>query len=266
MYPSHLFDADACGVQRLLDNLSLSIQGTAVTPSVVYIGGDAAAGGWIAHGGYGTTLSLAGAGASPTYDRATPFWGSNDLACKFAGAKYFQAGTATTGDLTTEDFVIEVVLRSSNAAQYFLSKLQFAPSAQGYELYRGSSGGVFGLNLYVAGVGVVCSTSAVDDFTWCRLFFACNRDENSTNGTYYAVNLSQGGLVNPINAVNSATSTAALVIGARSSYAAVWMQADWFDGVTDQADWAAADKERHALLHGRYPVLSRGTAVPEVVS
>jgi len=48
--------------------------------------------------------------------------GTDDDSVKFNTAKYYIAGENNTGDITTEDFVIEIVFRAPAVSQFLFTK------------------------------------------------------------------------------------------------------------------------------------------------
>jgi hypothetical protein len=86
-----------------VDNLdpALTINGTTVTPTFRYKGGDANGTNW-APWGYGETLTLQ-AGTAPSYNQGSPLLGTNDDSVLFNRGGYYLASNTTFADITTED-------------------------------------------------------------------------------------------------------------------------------------------------------------------
>src|SRR3990167_1058508 len=102
------------GVHNLDPNLT--INSITVDPTLRYIGGMANGSGlWLPHK-YGETLSITGAGTAPTPNQGSPLLGPDDDSVLFNSGKYFQAGNNTFADVTTEDFVFELLFRARTGA------------------------------------------------------------------------------------------------------------------------------------------------------
>lgn len=102
-YPQDLAD----GLSQL--SLSATLNGVTVNPFIAYNGNDAGTT-WPSVGGtYGEALALVSSGADP-YKRRSPLL-SGDQALQLTGGKIYQAPTAATGQIATEDFLIEAVIK-----------------------------------------------------------------------------------------------------------------------------------------------------------
>ena len=108
---------------------ALTINGITVMPTLRYNVGDANGTNW-APWGYGETLTLQ-AGTAPTYNNGSPLLGSVDDSVKFNAGGYYQAGNNTFADITTEDFVVEVITNVGFNSTIF-SKSNEAGNRYGY--------------------------------------------------------------------------------------------------------------------------------------
>jgi hypothetical protein len=107
------FDRLVPSIDRLEDP-GLTINGLTVMPTLRYRGKDATPTTWPAWG-FGETLAIAGAGAAPTIGAGSNLLGANDAGPTFRGngtapasGKIYQ-GSASLGNVTTEDIVLEIV-------------------------------------------------------------------------------------------------------------------------------------------------------------
>jgi len=115
-----LAGAAPSGVDQL--SPSLTINGVTETPVFRYKGGDATTSAWPAWG-YGDDLAIAGAGSDPVPNAGSPGLGVIDDSIDYQGGKYHEAAAATSGDVTTEDMVIELVFEfDATADTRYISK------------------------------------------------------------------------------------------------------------------------------------------------
>jgi hypothetical protein len=274
---SKTFDIDSELFPSGANNLptQMTANGIDVMPLVRYNGGDAASGGWD-EWGYGDTLSLTGSGSDPTYNDGSPCMGTNDDSVKINDAKYFRASSSTVGDIASEDFAIELLLKVGEIGltKIFLSKRATTAGING--LIR--SVGTLRFVIQDSSSNVINPTSStLDADTWYYCLLCCNRDENSTNGCQIYINgVSSGAGTNP-STVGSLTNTNLFAIGARTdsanpsnaniAYAAIYKQSNWFQaGASGPAEWATIAAKRFQQLCGYQPNKAVGTDVPTVVT
>jgi hypothetical protein len=231
-----------------------------------YKGGDANASTW-PKWGYGSDLSIV-AGNAPTYNHGSPCLGSNDDSVKFAGSGGSYYDSAATGQIATEDFVIELFALNSQIG-YLLSTLK---SNTGYAISQ-SVGNL--VNLTVADAGAVTNIS----FTlllnrWYHIMIFANRDENSANGVKIYVNSALAASGNISNRAGSLETdnfgiggyvggTTVQTTASTIAYCAVWKRANWFAaGAASPTEWAAIAQEHFYRLYGIFPMRALGTAAP----
>ena len=176
--------------------------------------------------GYGETLDIAGAGDLPTPNSGSPLMGPMDNAILGVGAKYYEAAGALFADVTTEDIVLEVVLKMPTVvtAQSVLGKY----STTGWKLIT--------LNNYLYlwhSDGTAASPACLlAPGQWNHIIYFADRSGVTgvyVNGVYAATNtgMRSGSLTNAgklrFLAADSGATTGCL------AYAAMWKQASWLD-------------------------------------
>jgi hypothetical protein len=266
-----LFDFDE--VKPGVANLSsdLTINGSTVTASYVYYGGDATALGWSPQVG-GETLTLQ-SGTVPTYNDGSPLLGTDDDSVLFNEGGYFQASSSTTGDITTEDFVFEFIYKVRNGGTAgnlrLFSKII---SNAGYYCYETNAGSLaFLIDDNIAPVKFV--VSANNPGTWNHVMVFCNRDEASTNGCKIYVNnilkasadfsAASATLSDTVNFTIGANTNGGSPFDSNIAYLAMWKQASWHQaGASGPAEWATIAAERFARLQGTYPQFWRKGNIP----
>jgi hypothetical protein len=256
----HLFDFDRFppSVERL--PAALTINGITVLPTFRYKGGDANAVNWPAWG-YGETLTLQ-AGTAPTLNNGSPLLGQMDDSVKFNGGGNYRA-TGTTGQITTEDFVVEAMFTWAGTATLRLMDkwsatgwLLVAQATTAIEIYFNDGGGI---------AVEVISGVLVAGVTYHLIAFL----DRSGSGQIYINGVASGSPVAISGRANSLATAALFDIGADSNgtslpytsnihYLAMWQGASWLDTHL-QATIAAT---RFAQLTGMYPQQARGTALP----
>lgn len=245
----------------------LTINSITVEPSLLYYGGDATASDWPARLGYGSTLSLEGAGSNPTLNNGSPFLGSSDDSVLFNEGKYYE-GSGGVGQVTTEDFVVEMLLKKG-----FTSNARVVgtrdPFNIGWEVYQ-PSGNIVRFWIGDAGgftVATLSNTLAAG--AWYHLIAFADR-----SGSIAAYFNSAAGLAPTDISPRSGdiTSSQELLIGAfrpgilpydsNIAYFAMWKRDNWLDTHL-QATVAA---NRFYRLSGLWPQLARGTSTPSVAT
>jgi hypothetical protein len=269
----HLFrDSGPFGVDNL--DPALEINGTTVYPSVRYKGGDADAtdiDAWT----YGDNLARVAVGTPPSYNQGSPCLGDNDDSVLFKESDYYQAAAATTGDITTGDIVVELVLKANRSAGAVTvqGKLLGGAPFNGWDTYL-SATGVLSLYIDSGAADARIDSAALTNNTWYHCMFFVNRDEASANGGQCYVNaIASGAGADCSAAAASLTSTANFSLGGATNgltptavnlaYFAMWTQADWHQaGASGPTEWATIAKERFHKLVGTYSQRALGTAVP----
>lgn len=242
----------------------LVVNTTTMTPVFRYRGSDATAASWPAWG-TGSTAATTATGTDPTVGVDTPLLGP-DRAVLFNNGDGYQVAGATDGDLTTEDYAIEVVLRFSGAtSDGIVSKID-SGFTEGWAVYNSSSTVV---SLIVGDTTggqndtVTIACPALVAGAWYVLHFF---GDASGSGICYANAAAGSGAA--ISGISTMTNASKLTIGAerttaanpysdRILYAAMWKCAGCFDTHAQ----AAVAKERLQRLAGVWPRIAPGGQV-----
>lgn len=139
-------DLDAPGCLGNVDRLDthLTVDDVRFAPCAYMVAQDinVGTGEWASRHDASKILSVAGAGANPTYGNATAI---ENTAVKYAAAKYHLAGDATWGQITTGDTCWEIVFTFSSGLTGLLYSRQNTVSTLGYWIYCASSQVYFGV-------------------------------------------------------------------------------------------------------------------------
>jgi len=257
--------ASPSGVANL--DSDLTINGSTVTASYVYYGGDASASGWSPRVG-GEDLSLVPVATPPTYNDGSPLLGTDDDSVKFNGSDYFKDTSNTACQIGTEDFVLEVIWKSIREDKYIIDTV----ATNGYIVLT-SSGGTIKINLNDDDGAANITSAAVTESTWNHGICFANRDEVSVNGSQWYINGVASGSGVDISAVEKTLVSTSFSIGANIAglfpatsnlaYCAMWKKASWHQaGAAGPTEWATIAATRFAQLTGTYPQVAAGTALP----
>ena len=235
-------------------NPSLTINGTAVTPTFRYKLGDANATNLVPWG-YGATLSRVAVATPPTYNAGSPGLGANDDSCKFNDSDYYKNATAVN-QITTGDIAIELIFKFYDESSYLVSTYD---ASTGY-IVRFSSNKLILSIVDSGGSAEVDSAATLVDGVWYHAMIFVNRDEDSNNGSRIYINGVLSGAGDDLSA-RSGTLAAAqgFSLGARYdgtvscnttiAYLAAWESASWFQaGAAGPAEWATIAAARFASL------------------
>jgi hypothetical protein len=267
-----IFDKIRPGVDQL--DASLTINGTTVTPTFRYKGGDADTTDWN-YWGYGEDLTYNAGGGAVSVNQGSPLLGANDDSVLFDGNAYYNASGNSLADITTEDIVLEFVFNSGDLAATYRPVSKYVGTT-GWEYYIVTSGaGAFSIHDGTDFQQVI--HAALDANTWYHVVCFINRNEASANGSQIYVNgIASGAGVDMSTAADTITSATKLSLGSRNgvssfpsniAYCAMWKQSDWHQaGAAGPAEWATIAKERFLKLTGFYPQKASGTAVPTVMT
>lgn len=243
----------------------LTINGITEYPVLRYTAGggmvDAAA--WNPWG-YGEALPVVAAGVAPTLRAGSPGLGALDDSVLFNASDYFQAAGNAFADITTEDFVVEVVFKVNGNGFQTIASSKAAGNTPGYNVYLDNA---WKLSCAINSTGpIVVATNALNNSTW---YYAICFLDRSGGGVWYLNGLLQS--ANAISTQAGSLSTATnFTIGANSdgsnlsanniAYLAMYKRDAWLD--THLQDTIA--EQRASLYWGWRPQQVRGTAVPTV--
>ncbi len=250
--------ANPSGVAELDPNLT--INSVTETPVFRYKGGDAD-GTEITPWGYGETLDLQ-AGTVPTYNDGSPGLGAFDDSVKFNNGGYYKADNVNFGQITTEDFVIEVVFKYDAATTDAIAGTR--DTGNGWSLY---TTGQLKLAIEDAHPEIIIQSDNLIDGTWYHGIIFLDR---SGSAQWYLNGVASAGALDISGEAGTLVSGLAMCVGARGAgtlvynsnvaYVAMWKGAAWLD--THLQGTVAA--ERFAKWEGIYPQKANGTAMPSV--
>lgn len=251
-------DGNFDGVDNLDPNMT--INGVTETPVFRYKGGDAD-GTDFDYWGYGETLTIQ-SGTAPSYNQGSPLLGTNDDSVKFNAGGYYIASGTSFADITTEDIVIEAVIKISAAgSKGVFSKRDNTSPYSGYTLYVHSNYHIQlvlddGDSLLAADNG-----NEIPPNTWNHILVFADR---SGSLQWYVNGDSSGSAISMAVIDESLTSPEELVVGAARegllpydnnvAYIAMWKRNDWLDTHLQ----SSIAKERFEKLTGFYSK-GRGT-------
>ena len=265
-----LFEPDrALGVDML--GPSLTINGQTVTPMFRYKGGDADASGWNAWD-YGDNLTLVEDGTDPTYNDGSPLLGPNDDSVLFNEGDYYQGSIDFSNAPTTDDIVIECVLKIRDGGTASNLRIFSWKGTTGMEMYMANNGSS---NIFLDdGSDAVYLNIVPDTGSWVHILMFVNKDEASTSGGQTYVNGVALGVGKDFTSVgNIGSNVGKFTIGATLTgvvnhdspiaYLAGWKQSDWHQaGAAGPTEWATIAAERFHKLTGMWPSRAGGTAAP----
>jgi hypothetical protein len=257
-----LFDKDTKNGVLNLDP-TLTINSISVTPTLLYYGGDANGTNW-APRTYGETLTLQ-AGTAPSYNQGSPLVGPYDDSVKFNNGGYY-LGSAGFSDITTEDFVIELVFKAPPTGLQTITGTYTSSPNQGYQLVSGLSAGITEIYCKDAAATIKrVGSGSLAEGAWYHLIWFMDR---SGSGVCYINGVA--GSATDISALGSISSTTkTFTIGRRTDalpynsaigYLAMWKRDAWLD--THLQPTIAL--ERFNKLIGIYPQVAKGTITPTV--
>lgn len=229
---------------------AITINNIKVYPDFVYVGEFASASLWKPWG-VGEDLALTGSGTDPTVNQDAELIIPHNKAVLFSDGKHYAAGNSTFGDITTEDYVIEVVFKpaaSGSAAQRFLYK---RTGTKGWGIAT-SNTPVLTATVDGATGTVFSSTGAIGSLGTYKhcIFFA----DKSGSCAWY-VNGVQSGTPQNISGTGSLTNSSVVRLGDDGTgngmqqpvaWCAMWKRSDWLSTHLNEA----VALSRKALLLG----------------
>ncbi|MDC1299928.1 hypothetical protein N8Z24_00315 [bacterium] len=260
-------------VKSGVDNLdpNLTINGTTVTPTFRYKGGDADGTDWD-YWGYGEDLPLVSVATPPTYSDGSPGLGVSDDSVGFNESDYYKYTTDTDfGDLGTDDIVIEIVYKSHPAGNNYTMVHKKDGGSEGWQIQDRDDNK---LRLVIEDSSSNTSNlecSAVTPGAWVHAIMFIDRNDDSwgyINGA--GVNMGDpsavGDLDSAVNIAFGASNTGAAGYDSNIAYIAVWKSAaGWHaGGAPGVTEWDAIAEERFAKFSGIYPQIANGTYMPTV--
>lgn len=251
----------AFSVPSGVDNLdpSLTINGTTVTPTLRYKGGDADATDWD-HWGYGEVLPIGGSGTASIFNDGSPGLGPNDDSIKFNEGNYYQASGSSFADLTTEDLVVEIVIKrvDDGSEHRIMGKRD---GGVGWRCNQLTSGNLRVLIQDAGGyVSVATAVGSILDGAWHHIIWFLDRSGSGVAyvdgvaGTPAVISAVSGTCSNSENFTIGASSGGAAKFHSNIAYLSMWQSSSWLDTHL-QVDVAA---ERFAKFCGYFPQVYTG--------
>jgi len=241
-------------------NLSdtLTVNSTAVAPTLAYRGEDANGTTWTPVAG--PSLSIGSTGATPT-SALTPVTTSTERAQAFVTTgKVYLSATNGDGNLGTDDFVIEMLYRAGSAGQLIGNRV-----ALGWKMDQTSATAarlVFSDGTTNGTPGWTSNTGA-----WYHVLAFSDRSEGANSCSVFV----NGQLIiTTTTPTNSIDASNVFAIGAQPDangktdaslgFARMWRRPSWFAGTAggNAAQWLAVAQERFARLTGCYASASTG--------
>jgi hypothetical protein len=222
--------------------------------------------GWPANT-YGTTWPKVEVGLNPIYNDGSPLIGSNDDGVDFFnGRDYFQHAAAGTYDISTEDFVFELIAEYVNDNFHWLYvkkatygiDLEFDSTTDTFKTRYFGTGGALGFN----------SSSALLSETVNHLMIFYDASGSVSmyrNGAAFAtpgVVSSLGDLTSAAKATLGAFTDGSLGFNSRISVIRAWKQASWLDTHLQGAVATSRFQRITGLIAARY----LGTSTPTVAT
>ncbi len=252
-------------------NLSpyLTINSTKVAASLRYKCGDANATNLVAWQ-FGATLALQ-AGTAPSYNQGSPLMGVDDDSVLFNGGGYYLCGDTTTGNVSTDDIVIEAVFKIWTLldGDYYDTLAAKRNTGNGWEfgIYVDADPNLY-FTIQDEDGSVTTSSATLTDYTFRPWYHVLIFADRSGSSQIY-VNGAVSGVAADISACEKTLDAAdSLSVGSDSggnsdsrgylAYFSMWHGAAWLDTHLQTA--IAAD--RFAILTGSYPQIASGTATP----
>jgi hypothetical protein len=222
--------------------------------------------------GYGENLDRVAVATPPTLSNGSPVLGDFDNSVKFNASDYFQANNNAFADITTEDFIFELVFKAGVTDLIrLIDKRHTISPFPGYLIQLNATT----LRIFIdAGASDASfNTAALTSNMW--LHAICFADRNgsgqwyvngATSGAAGVISGASGSLASTSNFTVAATPAGLTPYDSNISYCALYKHAaGWFP--SDAAGLAAQlviAEQRASLFWGWRPYMARGTAVPTV--
>jgi hypothetical protein len=244
------------GVENL--NPSLTINGSTELPFLRYIPTSdyIDANDW-EEWTYGENCSIAGAGDAPTLNEGSPLFGTYDDSVLFNEAKYYQCDDTTTGNITTEDIVCEVVFRAkADAGTYRLFGKRAAAAGWIIQINAANKLVFF---IQDSSGNAQAASAALTDKVWYHAI--CFMDRSGTGFWYINGSASAGSAISArqLTITNSTAFRIGDVNGApygsNIAYLAMWKKAAWLDTHAQ----ATVASTRFQQLTGVFPLCGAGS-------
>jgi hypothetical protein len=250
------------GIDRL--PTALTINGTTVSPSLRYRGGDADTTDFDSWG-YGPTLTYNAGGGAIAANNGAPGLGSSDDSVLFDGNAYYQDSGNTEGNVGTNDIVFSAIFQATGTTCVIAAKRN---GGVGWEVGIDASD-----RLYATIQDSGGATTVVSDALTPGCIYSCSGYlDRSGSGQLFANGAQSGSAVDISSRASSLDNTESFALGADSGGASAFDSRLIYFAMYNSAAWldthlqGTVEKERQAKVTGVYPQFARGTATPVVMT
>jgi hypothetical protein len=256
-------------VLHLPTGLAPSGGGTEEQPVFIFNGKDAAAGGWPTwrYPLTPVTFNRVSVGTQPEYNWGSPLLGPNDDSVRFKQSDYFAAPDTSFGQITTEDFIPEIIFQAPEI-QTSLALASTRVGTNGWLLYTNSNRVICVIDDSSGSAIVTSGIDLIPGAFYHAIFFM----DRSGFGQCYINGIVSGAAVDLSARQSSLNSGTAMGIGARSSggipteaniaYLAIWAKGSWLSSHLNDV----TAKQRFLQAIGYWPQVAKGSPMPEVAT
>lgn len=267
--PNMTFEVFAGNSSYMLPT-DITINGSTVSPMLVYYGHRATSSLWTAS--VGENLSTFSAGSDPSPGQLTPLTMPTAAGVLFNNGKIYQSTNSSFGDIGTEDFIIEAFFKAASSVadgNTVISK--YNESGNGWNItgsstsYRFQAIGTAGEAAINLGLGA-----------WNIIHCFFDNSDSASTGMRIILNGIGVGTSGHTAGISLSNSTF-ITLGARGNennksrcttgYVAVWKRDSWFAGGSQNTtDWNSFAAERSSRIMGYYPNRFVGVGTPAIRS
>ncbi len=236
----------------------------------------------------GVTLVETGAGTSPTSSTVTPFHATDSAEREITTAtsqKYFAGSVAGVGDITVEDFMVEVVYRhvydGAGQNDNIVNK-RSGGNGTGWSLQAaGGTSVTFNLDDADSAITSVFGTSIVTG-AWHYIAAFVDRDESSSNGSFVFTNGIRTTGVDMSTNAGTLTNATPGSVGSGAGLAGSSMAGPiaslrvrkcptatpqcFAGGATNDTQWNAVADAHTSIAFGASPTIAAGSDVPTTMT
>ena len=259
------------GVAALSD--SLTVDGSTLTPDVSCDFTNTSPNTGVTCG-TGGAFSVASSGTSLDVVRAPA---PGEGAVRFNGGTVLQTASTTLGDVTTQDVVYEMVVKTNTTSFHGIVGKKSGDNTTGAGWYFATFNNGASISLFQSdGTTQASPTVAMTASTWMHLMCFTNRDWNNASGTLCYANGAAGTGANPTTVAGSFTNSQQITFGSLSNAInqkatnvavagfRLWKCSGCLAAST--TDWARVAKERAAAYFGAFPTTYAGSPTPTTMT
>lgn len=241
----------------------LYIHGVTKDPVLRYNAQDASVAAWPAWD-YGVDLSLVGSGTDPVVNDGSPLTGSREDSVAFQEGKSYQEATAGSANLTTEDMVIEALVKvvHTSGTTYLAGNSVNGVDA-GWHFVQ-TAGGSLQLKLDDGATSANVGSSNLSDGAWYHVMIFVDKSGSAQvyiNGSASGAAVSFASVGNITNALKFTVGAAPNLaggFGGNIAYLSMWVHDAWLDTHLQ----ATVAETRFLQISGIYPQIANGSALP----